>query len=435
MTNEQSNPWFDAMPTPGFVVDNKGNISVWNQAIANFTGVTASGAIGRVPWRVFFTRRQPLPVDDALESGEAVSDVVKLVNDDGEAVEMTFTATPLEDNSVICTLEPSAGNGNDQLRSVLEQTIDSVVQIDENNTIVFFNPAAEKLWGYPASQVIGQNVKMLVPSELRLQHDGLVNANRQTGQNKIVGTSRDVQIERSDGKRPWVNLSLSKVLVDGNFHYTAFVRDITKQRQQQEQIRSVLEQAIDAVVQIDESNVVIYFNPAAEKLWGYAASDVIGKNVKMLVPSELRHQHDGLVNANRETGQNKIVGTARDVQIERRDGERPWVSLSLSKVLVDDQYHYTAFVRDITEQRQEQDQIRSVLEQAIDAVVQIDDKNEVIYFNPAAEELWGYPASEVLGRNVKMLVPAELRHQHDSLVNANRETGQDKIVGMSRDVR
>jgi PAS domain S-box-containing protein len=67
---------------------------------------------------------------------------------------------------------------------------------------------------------------------------------------------------------------------------------------------------------------------------------VLGKNVKMLVPSEMRHEHDGFIAANRTTREDKIVGTSRDVQIERKDGARPWVVLSLSRVETDQGIEY-----------------------------------------------------------------------------------------------
>ncbi|RMB00654.1 PAS domain S-box protein [Eilatimonas milleporae] len=330
--------------------------------------------------------------------------------------------------------ESTTGGSDNATRQVLEQAIDAVVSIDANNRVTFFNAAAEKLWGYKRSEVIGRNVKMLVPKEHQPGHDGYVNTNRATGHDKIVGTSRDVELERKDGKRIWCNLSLSKIHQKGKILYTAFVKDITAEHEAREATRQTLEQALDAVVSIDEHNSVTLFNKAAENLWGYSRDEVIGRNVKMLVPDEFRTNHDSLVNANRTTGQDKIVGTSRDVEVQRKDGHRVWANLSLSKVDLGGKILYTAFVKDITAEREARETTRQTLEQALDAVVTIDENNEVTFFNKAAEGLWGYGRDEVIGQNVKMLVPDEFRANHDSLVNANRTTGQDKIVGTSRDV-
>ncbi|CAM5225991.1 PAS domain S-box protein [Alishewanella longhuensis] len=318
---------------------------------------------------------------------------------------------------------------------VLEQAIDAVITIDEKNIVTFYNNASEKLWGYKASEVIGQNVKMLVPRSIQANHDSYVNSNRETGKDKIVGTNREVEIHRKDGSVIWGSLSLSKVKVGKHLHYTAFIKDITKERLQREVISQTLEQALDAVVTIDKHNNITFFNGAAEALWGYARHEVIGKNVKMLVPRMIQSQHDDFVNANRITGRDKIVGTSREVQIERRDGSVLWGSLSLSKVYMGEDVIYTAFVRDISAQREAQEVIRQTLEQALDAVVTIDEHNCVTFYNDAAIRLWGYSREEVLGQNVKMLVPVAFQPNHDKYVNSNRSTGQDKIVGTNREVQ
>ena len=319
-------------------------------------------------------------------------------------------------------------------KQALEQAIDAVVTIDPNNKIVFFNKAAERLWGLKRAEVMGQNVKVLVPQHLQSQHDGLVNANRKGAADKIVGTSRDIELERRDGSTVWVNLALSRVKTGSKVYYTAFVKDVSAEREARETTRQILDQALDAVVSINQDNIVTYFNRSAEQLWGYRADEVVGQNVKMLVPREFRANHDQFVNANRKTGQDKIVGTSRDVEIERKDGERIWANLSLSKVRAGEKIFYTAFVKDITEQRRSRETITQTLSQAIDPVVTINARNEVTFFNAAAERFWGYRADQVLGQNVKMLVPAEIRDKHDAYVNANRETGVDKIVGRSREV-
>lgn len=319
-------------------------------------------------------------------------------------------------------------------KQVLSQALDAVVSIDEKNLVTFFNDAAERLWGLSRDEVIGKNVKMLVPHAIQPKHDSFVNANRETGQDKIVGTSREIEIERKDGSKIWGSLSLTKVKVGSKLHYTAFIKDISAERFQREIINQTLEQALDAVVTIDSKNHITFFNGSAEELWGYERHEVIGKNVKMLVPKMFQANHDDYINANRTTGVDKIVGTSREVEVERKDGSKVWGSLSLSKVHVGEEVIYTAFVKDITVERESREIVNQTLEQALDAVVTIDEHNKVTFFNQAAEQLWGYSRSEVLGENVKMLVPQMFQANHDNYVNANRSTGHDKIVGTSREV-
>ena len=138
----------------------------------------------------------------------------------------------------------------------LSQSILAVVTIDEKNNITFYNNAAQRLWGYAPSEVLGKNIRMLVPQEHQANHDSYVNTHRATNVNKIVGSAREVELETKSGERIWVQLALSQVIVSGKKHYTAFVRDVTEEREAREIVEQTLEQALDAVVCIDENNNV-----------------------------------------------------------------------------------------------------------------------------------------------------------------------------------
>ncbi|GFD88274.1 hypothetical protein KUL152_05000 [Tenacibaculum sp. KUL152] len=289
----------------------------------------------------------------------------------------------------------------DNTRAILDQAIDAVISIDTNNNVTYMNSAAEGLFGYSKDEVLGNNVKMLVPREFATNHDQYVNANRNGGQDKIVGTSRDIQIETKSNERKWCSLSLSKVKQSDGIHYTAFIKDITEQKQAQARIDQTLEQCIDAVVSIDQNNMVTFFNKAAETLWGYRREEVVGNNVKLLVPKAIQGGHDEMVNRNRRTGEDKIVGTSRDVEIERKDGNKVWGNLSLSKVELDGQISYTAFVKDITLEKAQRDQIAllSLVANETDNSVIITDANGFIeYVNPGFTKLTGYSKHEVIGQ-------------------------------------
>jgi methyl-accepting chemotaxis protein len=301
-------------------------------------------------------------------------------------------------------------NTSNHLQNVLDQALDAVVTIDHNNNVIFYNKAAEKLWGYSNHEVMGRNVKMLVPKMIQSKHDEYVNSNRRTGQNKIIGTSRDVQLERKDGSVIWCNLSLTKVKQDGNYLYTAFVKDITQEKEAKQIIDQTLEQCIDAVVTIDENNSVVFFNKAAEKLWGCNRDQVMGKNVKMLVPQAIQSNHDNLVNSNRTSGIDKIVGTSRDVQVETLDGRHIWANLSLSKVRLENKILYTAFVKDITDEKLQREEFAtlSLVANETDNSVIITDANGLIeYTNPGFERLTGYSMRDVIGKKPGQVLQGE----------------------------
>ncbi|OLS59748.1 EAL domain-containing protein [Pseudomonas putida] len=170
-----------------------------------------------------------------------------------------------------------------------------------------------------------------------------------------------------------------------------------------------LEQAIDSVVVIDSDNCVVLFNSAAEQLWGFNREEVLGNNVSMLVPESIRSRHDGYVNSNRHTGINKIVGTTRDVPIHKKDGSQRWGSMSISRVESDGQILYTAFVKDVTEQRKERKHTKLlslVADQTDNAIFITDGSGKVVYLNKGFEKLFGYNLAEIVAcQPAELLVP------------------------------
>lgn len=285
---------------------------------------------------------------------------------------------------------------------ILDQAIDAIVSINSENCVTYFNAAAEHLWGYKAEEVMGRNVSMLVPKDVRANHDELIDRNRRSGVNRIVGTSRDVQLQRKDGSDVWANLSLSKIGTGAKAQYTAFVKDISAEKEAREIIEQTLEQSLDAVVTIDHHNNVTFFNGAAERLWGYGREEVIGQNVKMLVPEDIRSRHDGFVQANRVTGQDKIVGTSREVPVFRKDGTQKWGNLSLSRVkLQNGETLYTAFLKDVTEEVEQREFVKIlslVANETDNSVIITNAAGEIEYVNKGFANLTGYSQQEVLGR-------------------------------------
>ena len=329
---------------------------------------------------------------------------------------------------------------NNAAQQALEQSILAVVTIDQNNNITFYNKAAQALWGYTKSEVLGKNIQMLVPVEHKANHDSYVNTHRNTGNNKIVGSSREVELETKAGKRIWVQLALSQVIVGGQKHYTAFVRDVSVEREAREIVEQTLEQALDAVICIDENNNVTLFNASAEKLWGYTRGEVLGKNVKMLVPRAIQPEHDNYVNANRTTGVDKIVGTSREVKIERKDGNTLWGRLSLSKVDLNNRTLYTAFIKDVTEeveQREMQRMLSLVANETDNAVIITDSKGLIEYVNNGFYRLTGWSLEEVRGKKPGSFLQGEETDPRTVDVIRqklqNREAFYDEILNYKKD--
>jgi PAS domain S-box-containing protein len=133
-------------------------------------------------------------------------------------------------------------------------------------------------------------------------------------------------------------------------------------KDQAERMRAILETAVEGIITIDERGIIESFNPAAERLFGYAAAEVIGKNINVLMSSPHRERHDGYLEHYRRTGQARIIGIGRETVARRRDGTLFPIDLSVSEVNLSDRRLFTGFVRDITERKRLEKEILEISE-------------------------------------------------------------------------
>ena len=117
-------------------------------------------------------------------------------------------------------------------------------------------------------------------------------------------------------------------------------------------LRSILATVPDAMVVINEKGIILSFSAAAEKLFGYAESEVVGENVSMLMPSPDRERHDGYLRNYRETEVRKIIGIGRVTTARHRDGNTFPIELSIGEAWINEQRYFTGFVHDITQRQQ-----------------------------------------------------------------------------------
>jgi two-component system sensor kinase FixL len=117
-------------------------------------------------------------------------------------------------------------------------------------------------------------------------------------------------------------------------------------------LKSILDSIPDAMVVIDERGIVQSFSATAERLFGYSAADVIGENVKMLMPAPYRENHDGYIERYRRTGEKRIIGIGRVVVGQRRDGSTFPIELAVGEMHVRDKRFFTGFIRDLTERQE-----------------------------------------------------------------------------------
>ncbi|MDX9886983.1 PAS domain S-box protein [Thauera sp.] len=117
-----------------------------------------------------------------------------------------------------------------RLQAILDTVADGVITIDKHGEVETFNPAAERIFGYAADEVVGHKLRMLMPEPDRSQEDGHLARYRSTGEARIVGIGREVMGLRKDGSTVPLDLSVSEMTLGGERHFTGVVRDITERK-------------------------------------------------------------------------------------------------------------------------------------------------------------------------------------------------------------
>ena len=149
---------------------------------------------------------------------------------------------------------------------------------------------------------------------------------------------------------------------------------------------AILATTIDAVVVIDERGTVETVNPAAERMFGYAAGEVIGRNVKVLMPDPYTREHDGYLANYLRTGQKKIIGIGREVVGRRKDGTVFPMDLAVSEARVGERRAFVGIIRDITERKQAEEELRESHRQLEEALAALQAKGEEV--KVMSQQLW-----------------------------------------------
>jgi PAS domain S-box-containing protein len=254
---------------------------------------------------------------------------------------------------------------NERLRSIIDSAVDGIIVIDSKGTIDTFNRAAERLFGYPESEVMGRNVSMLMPSPYHEEHDAYLAWYLETGRAEIIGIGREVTGRRRNGTTFPVQLSVGEMSINGERKFTGVLHDLSERVRLEEELRtsearwrSVIESAVDGIVVIDAHGRIEAFNPAAERLFGHQERDVIGRNVNVLMPSPYHEEHDTYLARHLATGVQKVIGTGREVTGLRQDGSTFPLHLSVGRMTVGGARKFTGILHDLSARVQMEAQLR-----------------------------------------------------------------------------
>lgn len=258
---------------------------------------------------------------------------------------------------------------NNHLEAIMNTVQDGLIVIDKNAIIQSFSPAAETIFGYQAHEVIGQNVNVLMPEPYQSEHDGYLKNFFRTGQKKVIGIGREVKARRKDGSIFPMELGVNEMVTNGKPMFVGTIRDITERKEaakrlteEASRLAAVMNTVLDGVLTIDRFGTIQSYNPAAERIFGYTPEEVMGKNVKMLMPNPYHSEHDGYLANYHATGEKKVIGIGREVEAKRKDGSIFPMELGINEMHVQDQVMFVGTIRDISERKEAEKSIEKFIE-------------------------------------------------------------------------
>lgn len=280
-----------------------------------------------------------------------------LVRDDEGAP--AFVISVIEDVTARKEAESQLVAGEAQYRAIFDSAVEAIAVIDAAGSIQSVNPALVSMFGYAPPELIGKNIRLLMPEMIARHHDGYLEQYRQTGRRAIIGIGREVTGHRKDGTDFPLDLSVAEWRRDGAVFFTGIMRDVSARKAAEEALisgearyRAIFDSAVEAIAVIDEVGTIQSVNPALMSIFGYGLDELDGRNIKMLMPDAIARQHDGYLSRYKETGERAIIGIGREVVGQRKDGSIFPLELSVAEWQREGAVFFTGIMRDISSRKE-----------------------------------------------------------------------------------
>lgn len=228
--------------------------------------------------------------------------------------------------------EAELAASEERFRKIAESAQDGLIIVDQDELITYWNPAAEKILGYTAAEALGQSLhQLLAPARYHdAFHQGWGRF-RATGQGPVIGHTLEMSALHKGGEEFPVELSISSVAIDGRWHATGILRDISERHRAEavrRELAAIVEASEDAIIGAAIDGRITTWNNGAAKIYGYSAEEIVGQSARTLVPEGRQQEFNDLIG---------VLGSGRSVthletSRRRKDGRLIDVSVSLSPI-------------------------------------------------------------------------------------------------------
>ncbi|HVP00050.1 MAG TPA: PAS domain S-box protein [Bryobacteraceae bacterium] len=275
--------------------------------------------------------------------------------------------------------EDAATAATAKVQALFETCPLAIMSLDLNRNIRLWNRGAEQMFGWRADEVLGKPLPTIPPGEeqeyeqlLKAQFNGISHAGVEVHRQRRDGSLTRLSLWTVPLRDPQGaitgNVAILAETADARSaeqRYSALLAREEEARSQfraERRFRQLLEAAPDAILEIDAAGRIVLVNAGAERLSGYSREELLGQSLEIMVPSELRAKHVHHRRHYWEDPNTRPMGSGLVLNVQRKDGELVPVEISLSPVHYDTDTHVTAIVRDISERKRAEAQIREIQE-------------------------------------------------------------------------
>jgi len=311
------------------------------------------------------------------------------------------------------TSSPSRVRKERQYRALLEAAPDAIVVVDQSAAIVLVNAQAERLFGYPRAELIGQPAQILVSENYRTQHSHQHSRFLAAPPERPAIAGLDLFGLRKDGTEFPIEIRLSPLDTKEGVLVSSAIRDISERRRTEEDLRrlaSIVACSDDAIVGKTMEGIMTSWNAAAERIYGYSAREAIGQPAAMLVPADRSDEIQRMLECLKR---GETVDHFETVRL-RKDGKEIPMEVTVSPIrdALERIVGASTIGRDISVRKEAEKHLvrmearyRGLLEAAPDAVVVVNQDGEIVLLNFLAERYFGYQRDELVGQQVKNIIP------------------------------
>ncbi len=423
-------------------VDLDGFITSWNPTAEQIYGYSAQEIIGQnVLLLVLPENKQQMnellvKVRDGHRTGHF--ETVR-IRKDGSTFPISITISPIRAYGAVIgtssivrdiTEQKQAFQNASRLAAIVASSDDAIVSYTLDGIYTSWNPAAERLFGYSADEMIGQPLLTLVPSE---SVNAVANILGKIRKGQPISNYETVRL-RKDGSAVPVSMTVSNIydLTGAAIGGSSICRDLTEQKhasQNAARMASIIEFSNDAIISGSLEGIVNSCNPAAEKMYGYLAEEMIGQSVDVLYHPDSPFQMADIMD------KIKIGSLVSNIEVlrMRKDGSAIPASLTVSPIydLTGILVGTSSITRDLTELKKAEQKFRVILESSPNAMVIVNRTGIITIINSKTEQVFGYRRDEMLGQPVELLMPNRFHADLPSRLDRYFADTQGQFMGPS----